>query len=71
MAGSNPLYLLIGGTKRLVSDNSIMSRLMNVKPTSKEYHDLPISDLVNWKHVWIKTESGILWTSEKLMSLQA
>lgn len=48
MNNANLLFFLMGGNRRLVSDNTTMSRLVNAKPAGK-FYDLVISDLVDWK----------------------
>ena len=49
MYNPNLLYFLMGGNRRLVSDNTYMSRLINARPSSKKFYDTIVSDLVNWK----------------------
>ena len=49
MTNPNLLYFLLGGNRRLVSDNTYMSHLFNAKPSSKTFYDLLIRDLASWK----------------------
>ena len=48
MNNANLLFFFMGGNRRLVSDNTTMSRLVNAKPAAK-FYGLIISDLVDWK----------------------